>query len=101
SVRPGATFDLQVIRGLQTGCRPVLPDRGIYPDLIPANLKGDCLYHFSVEALASALREAINPGYEWSPPDLRQSFKPYEAIAATRNFDERLSQLAVGNTSRS
>jgi hypothetical protein len=94
SVRPGAPCDLQVIRGMQAGCRPVLPDRGIYPELIPVPLREYCLYPFAVEALSEALQEAINPPLEWSPPDFRQTLKPFDAISATRVLDERLNQLA-------
>ena len=97
SVRPGAPCDLQVIRGMQAGCRPVLPDRGIYPELIPASLRDECLYAPNVDALAEALREAINPPMEWNPPDFRQTLKHFEAIAATRLLDERLSQLAMAH----
>ncbi len=97
SVRPGAGCDLQVIRGLQAGCRPVLPKEGFYAELIPAPLHGECLYPFSVDALADRLQEAINPAMAWNPPDLRDRLKPFEAIAATRLFDERLSQLAVAH----
>ncbi|HET6248717.1 MAG TPA: DUF3524 domain-containing protein [Tepidisphaeraceae bacterium] len=97
SVRPGAACDLQVIRGLQAGCRPVLPDRGIYPDLIPVPIRDQCLYPFNVDSLADALEEAINPAAPWNPPDLRPSLKPFEAIAATRIFDERLSSLALAH----
>lgn len=97
SIRPGAACDLQVIRGLQAGCRPVLPDRGVYTELIPTHFRDQCLYANNVDALADALHEAINPAMAWSPPDFRQNLKPFEAIAATRVLDERLSQLAMAH----
>jgi hypothetical protein len=97
SVRPGAACDLQVIRGLQAGCRPVLPDRGVYPDLIPPPLRSECLYPFNVDALADALQEAINPTIAWAAPDFRPALRQFEAIAATKVFDERLSHLALAN----
>jgi len=98
SVRPGASCDIQVIRGLQAGCKPVLPREGIYADLIPATLHTECLYHFSVDDLADSLQDAVNPALEWNSPDFRASLKQFEAIAATKMFDERLSHLAVSHT---
>lgn len=98
SVRPGAACDLQVIRGLQAGCRPVLPELGVYADLIPPAYHAGCLYPFTVDAMADALQDAISPVMPWNPPDFRASIKPYEAIAATKLLDERLSQLAIANT---
>jgi hypothetical protein len=95
SVRPTASFDLQVIRGLQAGCRPVLPDRGIYPDLIPEESRDQCLYNPTIDALADALQDAINPPLPWFAPDFTPGINHFEAIAATKMFDERLTQLAI------
>ncbi|HWE04544.1 MAG TPA: DUF3524 domain-containing protein [Tepidisphaeraceae bacterium] len=97
SARSGAGCDIQVIRGLQAGCKPVLPLEGIYADLIPASLHTECLYHFSVDDLADSLQDAINPAFAWDPPDFRQSLKQFEAISATKLFDERLSHLAASH----
>ena len=97
SIRPGAACDLQVIRGLQAGCRPVLPDQGCYTDLIPASLHSECLYQLNIDSLADRLQEAINPAMAWNPPDFRQTLRQFEAIAATRIFDDRLSHLAMAH----
>lgn len=97
SVRPGAGCDIQVIRGLQAGCRPVLPEDGFYSELIPPPLRSDCLYHFGVDDLADLLQDAINPALSWNSPDFRQALKGFEAIAATKLFDERLSHLALAH----
>jgi hypothetical protein len=96
SVRPGAACDYQVIRGLLAGCRPVLPDRGVYGELLPGSLHAASLYPAtSAKGLADRLQEAIQPVFSWHPPDFRQSLKHFEAIAACRAFDERLEQLVV------
>jgi hypothetical protein len=97
SAKLGASCDIQVIRGLQAGCKPVLPREGIYADLIPASLHAECLYHFSVDDMADSLQDAINPALEWNGPDMRASLKQFEAIAATKMFDERLSHLAASH----
>jgi hypothetical protein len=99
SIRPNATTDVQVIRGLQAGCRPVLPDRGVYPEIIPAQYHRDFLYANTIDELANALQDAINPAMEWSAPDFRPGLKPFEGIAATKILDERLSQLAAAHAS--
>ena len=95
SAKPGAACDLQVIRGLLAGCRPVLPDVGVYAELLPGSLHNDCLYAPSVESLIEKLHHAMDPLVGWYPPDFRQTLKHFEAIAATRAFDERLSSLAM------
>ena len=100
SVRPGAGCDLQVVRGLQAGCRPVLPDRGFYREMIPALWCGHCLYTPANDELADALQEAINPSTPWFAPDFTPDIIQYEAIAATKVFDERLSQLAMEQAAR-
>lgn len=93
SVRPQAGCDIQVIRGLQAGCRPVLPNDGIYPALIPAPMYDTCLYPFSVEGLANCLQRMLRPDLVWHGVDSRLLLKPFEAISATKSFDERLLHL--------
>lgn len=94
SVRPRAGFDLQVVRGLRAGCQPVLPEEGIYPELIPQEFHARCLYPFDADALADRLQDALNPGSAWDAVGFRPELQAFEAIAATRRFDERLSHLA-------
>lgn len=98
SVKPGAACDLQVIRGLLAGCKPVLPDVGVYAELLPGSLHKDCLYGPSADALAEHLHNALDPLVGWYPPDFRQTLKHFEAIAATRAFDERLNNLATAKS---
>jgi len=97
SVKPGAACDLQVIRGLLAGCRAVLPDVGVYAELLPGSLHGDCLYGPTADALAEHLHNGLDTLVGWYPPDFRQTLKHFEAITATRAFDERLNNLAAAH----
>jgi hypothetical protein len=97
SVKPGAACDLQVIRGLLAGCRPVLPNVGVYPELLPGSLHKDCLYAQNADAMVEKLRGAMDTLFGWYPPDFRQTLKHFEAIGATRAFDERLTNLVMAH----
>ncbi|MDB5353704.1 MAG: glycosyl transferase group 1 [Phycisphaerales bacterium] len=95
SAKPGATCDHQIIRGLLAGCRPVLPDRGVYSELLPGSLHTQTLYPSSnAKGMADRLQEAMYSAYSWHPPDFRQTLSHFEAIAACKAFDERLAGLA-------
>lgn len=95
SVKPKATSDYLCVRGMLAGCRPVVPDDGVYPEMIPDSLHASCLYKNHSNELAIRIAEAIDAG-GWliDPPDWRKSFTQYDSIAACRLIDERLEDLA-------
>jgi hypothetical protein len=104
SARPEAASDYQVIRALMAGCRPVLPNAGVYPEILPRELHPRCLYDVTPEGLAgwlgTALDEATLPGDPWHYDEFRRAFRPYDAIPVCRQFDQRLEQLAAGENPR-
>ena len=94
SARTEAASDYQVLRALAAGCRPVLPDGGVYPELVPDALRKQCLYDISPEGLADRLAEAMDSSF-WQMDGIRTSFKSYDAINACRAIDERVEQLVM------
>jgi len=95
SVKRSAAFDFLVTRAILAGCRPVLPDVGVYPELLPESLHGMCLYPMQDEPLADLLMFAMEAADSWHPPDLRLMVERHEALHACRLFDDRIEQLAV------
>ena len=95
SARPEAASDYQVVRALVAGCRPVLPDGGTYPEILPEVLHRTCLYDVDSELLADRLQEALIPTTTtpWRHDGFRQAFRSFDAITACRMFDERVEQL--------
>ncbi len=94
STKTEAASDYQVIRALAAGCRPVLPDGGVYPEIIPQALHASCLYDISDEGLAEGLADALTPrDPPWKYEGFRQGFRPFDAISACRAIDERVEQL--------
>jgi hypothetical protein len=95
SVRPDAASDFLAVRALAAGCRPVLPDSGFYRELLPPAMQRSCLYDLSPTPLADRLQEAISP-FQLAvarPEEFRRTLAPYEAAAASRQFDERFEEL--------
>jgi hypothetical protein len=94
SARPEASSDYQVVRALVAGCRPVLPDGGTYPEILPEVLHRTCLYDVDAELLADRLQEALIPlTTPWRHEGFRQAFRSFDAMTACRLFDERIEQL--------
>ena len=51
-------FGVSVVEAVAAGCRPILPSRLSYPELLPTEHHGDCLYAPD-ERFKAALRDAI------------------------------------------
>jgi hypothetical protein len=95
SVKTVAVSDYLVTRALLAGCRPVLPQAGVYGELLPEPMHRSCLYPAEPAALADLLELAITSPENWSPPDFRQSFARFDAIRASRVLDDHLEQAAI------
>jgi hypothetical protein len=96
SVKPTAASDFLVAQALVAGCRPVLPQAGAYPELLPAELHEDCLYDLTPGAMATHLIDALSAGMPWAPGDsLRRSLKQFDPIAVCKGMDERFEQLVA------
>jgi hypothetical protein len=95
SVKPKATSDYLCVRGMLAGCRPIVPNDGVYPELIPENLHATCLYRTDPAELAVKIAETLDAGgWTSAAPDWRKVFRPFDAISACRIIDERLEELA-------
>jgi hypothetical protein len=78
-----------------SGCRPIVPDDGVYPELVPDELHASSLYKNEPADLALKLADALDAGgWMFVPPDWRKVFRSFDAIAACRTIDERLEELA-------
>jgi hypothetical protein len=94
SVKPRATSDYLFVRAMLAGCRPVVPDDGAYPGMIPDSLAEICMCKQQPDAIAEALADALDD-FHWEahPPDWRKSLSQFDAIPASRQVDGRLEQL--------
>lgn len=64
-------FGQAVVEAIYCGCRPVLPHRLSYPELIPSDARADVLY--AGEELAGLLHRAVEKGREW-PEDWQRTW---------------------------
>ena len=101
SVKPSAGSDYLVIRGLAAGCRPVLPDAGVYPELLPQALHPGAMYAVNPVALAGRIMEATSKfAPPWDVAAARAALKPFDAISQCRLIDERIEQIVAANPVR-
>jgi hypothetical protein len=95
SAKGGATCDHHLVRGLAAGCWPIVPADGVYPEIVPESIHGNCLYD-SVDSLVSRLLDFWHlsrpDGYE---SELREILHRFDPIQACKAMDERLEELAV------
>lgn len=98
SVKTSAASDYQVIRAVAAGCRPLLPDAGVYPELLPTPLHNGCLYPIDAEPLADRIALAIGPNAPVCGPDVcKAMLKPFDAVTQCRLIDERIEQIVAAN----
>ncbi|MGB7156902.1 MAG: DUF3524 domain-containing protein [Tepidisphaeraceae bacterium] len=100
STRVDAPADAHAVRALAAGCWPIVPDAGVYPELIPDMLHSSCLYDGSASVLASRLQDI----WHLEPPDgydeqLAHILHRFDPVAACRAIDQRVEELAAGKPS--
>jgi hypothetical protein len=103
SAQRWSPIDLFAIRALTAGCWPVLPDDGVYPEMIPKGLRGRCLYDGSPDMLSSRIQDVWHLGIEdesKSEMAFIEAIKPFDAITACKAMDERLSALVSKHGAR-
>lgn len=96
SAKPAATADHHLVRALAAGCWPIVPDTGVYPELLPEELHRYCLYDGSHDILVSRLLDTWHlerpQGYM---DEMLRILQKFEAITASKAVDQRLEELAV------
>lgn len=97
SVRQDATSDELCIQALATGCWPVVPDSGVYAELLPPLLHLHSLHDGTPDGLTTRLLEASQAerpeGYEEA---IQEKIAAFDAVGACRAMDERLERLVRG-----
>jgi hypothetical protein len=96
TLRRNALWDNRLLLALSAGCWPIVPDAGVYRDLIPALLNERCLFDGTPGHLAFTIQDF----WELQLPDghaeaIQSILQPVNAETATRGIDERLVELAI------
>ena len=98
SGRVSTTSDHHAVRALLAGCWPIVPQTGVYRELLPEVLHSSCLYDNTAGALASRMQDAWHlervEGYESEMAEILQRFDP---IVACRAMDDELHELAMSS----
>lgn len=96
STQTDATFDPRALMSLCSGLRVVVPETGVYPELVPPPFRSAYLYQPHPEFLASAIQDAWNlPAVASRNGELREGLGPYEAEQAVTTVDLRLQTLVT------
>jgi len=100
-------FGMAVVEAARLGCRPLLPDRLSYPEVIAQEFHGDCLYRDAadlVERLAAILArppamDGGGPGGGADPGDLRHrlaaAMERYTWDRVAARFDAAIDEVAA------
>lgn len=96
SAKATASADHHLVRAMAAGCWPIVPDTGVYPELLPAELHRHCLYDNSHDILVSRLLDTWHlerpEGYM---DEMLRILRQFDAIHACKAIDQRLEELAV------
>jgi hypothetical protein len=94
SVKHDAPVDHYAVRALAAGCWPLMPNSGVYRELIPEGLHSSCLYDGRTDQLTGRIQDVFHleqaGGYEAQQLLILRRFDP---VIACRAMDERLSDL--------
>jgi hypothetical protein len=98
SARQDAAADELAVRALAAGCLPIVPNAGVYPELLVEALHDRCVHDGTAESIVARVLDAW---YLESPSgwDFHrdETLAPFDAIRACRVIDERLDHLAAAD----
>lgn len=83
-------FGVSIVEAIYCGCLPVLPNRLSYPELIPPELHGRCLYDDFAELL-TRLRTALSGSSV--PPELCQAIARFDWSAQAPVYDALMEDV--------
>ena len=85
-------FGASVVEGICAGCRPLLPRRLSYPELIPAQYHDAYLYT-DFDELVDRLQAAIEDDVPFDPAPLRSAVSRFDWRTLAPVYDRRLERL--------
>jgi hypothetical protein len=96
SARPRTASDDLAVRALAVGCLPVVPETGVYAEVLPEVLHLTCLHDGTPASIVSRVLDAWDADRDGGLQiHLDETLAPYDAIGACRVIDERLDALAT------
>jgi len=98
STQRWAPVDLFAVRALTAGCWPILPEDGVYQEMIPRPFRSRCLFDGTPDMLASRIQDVWHlHGVEDGAAEVAflDAIKGFDAISACKAMDERLSVLVA------
>jgi hypothetical protein len=101
SARQNAAADELAVRALAAGCLPIVPNAGVYPELLPEALHDRCVHDGTADSIVARVLDAwyleSPSGWEFHRDE---TLAPFDAIRACRVIDERLDRLASASETR-
>lgn len=99
SAKIGAACDHYAIWALQSGCWPIFPRMGLYPELLPAVMHNACLHDGIASKVAMQMQDIWHmeqpSGYEADLEAILRQFDPKTVVA---EMDQRLEELCVAHS---
>ena len=86
-------FGVSIVEALYCGCRPILPNRLSYPELLPPSDHAACLYA-DFGDLMDKLRSALHQG--GCPVRLHEAAARFDWSAQAGRYDELMQEVARG-----
>jgi glycosyltransferase involved in cell wall biosynthesis len=89
------TLGIGILEALYCGCIPIVPNRLVYPDLLPVRYHADCLYTTFAD-LVERLQQAVLHCAELRQYDWRAIAAPYDWSVVAPRYDDALEGVLDG-----
>jgi hypothetical protein len=94
--------DTLAVRALTAGCWPILPDNGVYSEMVPKKWQNRCLFDSTPDSLASKIQDIwhLHPQMEEDASRaFYESIKAYDAISSCKAIDDRIAEIVAEHPS--
>jgi hypothetical protein len=101
SLRNGATTDELLLLSRAADCYPVVPDSGLFAELLPQSMHMGCLHDSTADSIVGRILDGwYLERPEGHQDETREILSQVEAIRACRVIDGMLDEVAVGQALR-
>jgi hypothetical protein len=95
SAKPEAAYDRRLVQAMASGCWPVAPSGGCYPEILPESFHETTLYEPTIDGLCGRVQTSWYMNRPPATDEWTAAYKRFDPIVTCKAIDERIESLAA------